>query len=76
MLEITDLRVAYGAIEVLKGVSLSVKEGSIACLIGGNGAGKTTLLRAISGLLPIREGRIQFEGRDIAGQPAEAVVRL
>jgi len=76
MLEITDLRVAYGAIEALKGVTLSVKEGSIACLIGGNGAGKTTLLRAISGLLPIREGRIQFEGRDIAGQPAEAVVRL
>ena len=76
MLEITDLRVAYGAIEALKGVTLSVKEGSIACLIGGNGAGKTTLLRAISGLLPIREGRIQFEGRDIAGQPAEAVVHL
>ncbi len=76
MLEITDLHVAYGAIEALKGVSLSVKEGSIACLIGGNGAGKTTLLRAVSGLLPVREGRIQFEGRDIAGQPAEAVVRL
>ncbi len=76
MLEIADLRVAYGAIEALKGVTLSVKEGSIACLIGGNGAGKTTLLRAISGLLPIREGRIQFAGRDIAGQPAEEVVRL
>ena len=76
MLEVADLRVAYGGIEALKGVTLSVKQGSITCLIGANGAGKTTLLRAISGLLPIRGGRIQFAGQDIAGRPAEAVVRL
>jgi branched-chain amino acid transport system ATP-binding protein len=76
MLEITDLRVAYGAIEALKGVTLRVKEGTVVCLIGANGAGKTTLLRAISGLLPVRGGHIQFEGNDIAGRPAEAIVRL
>jgi branched-chain amino acid transport system ATP-binding protein len=76
MLEVAGLRVAYGGIEALKGVTLGVKLGTITCLIGANGAGKTTLLRAISGLLPIREGRIQFAGQDITGRPAEAVVRL
>jgi branched-chain amino acid transport system ATP-binding protein len=76
MLEVVDLRVAYGGIEALKGVTLSVKEGSITCLIGANGAGKTTLLRAISGLLPVRGGRIQYAGQDITGRPAEDVVRL
>jgi branched-chain amino acid transport system ATP-binding protein len=76
MLEVSGLRVAYGGIEALKGVTLGVKLGSITCLIGANGAGKTTLLRAISGLLPIREGRIQFAGQDITGHPAETVVRL
>jgi branched-chain amino acid transport system ATP-binding protein len=76
MLEISDLRVGYGAIEALKGVTLSVKEGSVVCLIGANGAGKTTLLRAVSGLLPVHAGRILFAGRDIAGYPAEAIVRL
>ncbi|HET7874901.1 MAG TPA: ABC transporter ATP-binding protein [Methylomirabilota bacterium] len=76
MLEIEDLSVAYGAIQALRGVSLDVTAGSIVTLIGANGAGKTTLLRAISGLLRPRSGRIAFEGRDIAGRPAEEVVRF
>jgi branched-chain amino acid transport system ATP-binding protein len=76
MLEIETLSVAYGAIQALRGVSLSVGEGSIVTLIGANGAGKTTLLRAISGLLRPGSGRIAFDGRDIAGRAAEDVVRL
>jgi branched-chain amino acid transport system ATP-binding protein len=76
MLEIEALCVAYGAIQALRGVSLSVDEGSIVTLIGANGAGKTTLLRAISGLLRPESGRIAFEGRDIGGRAAEDVVRL
>lgn len=76
MLEIEDLSVAYGRIEALRGVSLRVEEGGLACLIGANGAGKTTLLRAISGLLPLRRGRVTFQGREISGRPPEAIVRL
>jgi branched-chain amino acid transport system ATP-binding protein len=76
MLEIETLSVAYGAIQALRGVSLSVGEGSIVTLIGANGAGKTTLLRAISGLLRPRSGRIAFLGHDISGEAAEEVVRL
>jgi len=76
MLEATDLAVAYGAIQALKGVSLKIREGSVVCLIGANGAGKTTLLRAISGLLPVQRGSIRLDGRDVTGLPAEAVVRL
>ncbi len=76
MLEIETLSVAYGAIQALRGVSLSVGEGSIVTLIGANGAGKTTLLRTISGLLRPGSGRIAFDGRDITGRAAEDVVRL
>lgn len=76
MLEVTDLAVAYGAIQALKGVSLKIRDGSVVCLIGANGAGKTTLLRAISGLLPAARGRIRLDDRDITNLPAEAVVRL
>jgi branched-chain amino acid transport system ATP-binding protein len=76
MLEIETLSVAYGAIQALRGVSLSVGDGSIVTLIGANGAGKTTLLRAISGLLRPGSGRIAFDGREIAGKAAEDVVRL
>src|SRR3989304_2489402 len=69
MLEIETLSVAYGAIQALRGVSLSVGEGSIVTLIGANGAGKTTLLRTISGLLRPGSGRVAFDGRDITGRP-------
>jgi branched-chain amino acid transport system ATP-binding protein len=75
VLEVERLSVAYGAIQALRGVSLRVPEGSVVALIGANGAGKTTLLRAISGLLPAGGGRIAFQGRELAGRPAEEVVR-
>lgn len=76
MLEITDLVTAYGKIEALKGVSLSVADGSVTCLLGPNGAGKTTLMMTIAGLLRPQSGRIRLFDRDLAGQPPhEAVAR-
>jgi len=74
MLEITDLRVSYGAIVALGGVSLRVAPGSIVTLIGGNGAGKTTTLRTVSGLLRPKSGRITFLGEDISRLPAHSIV--
>ena len=65
MLEVEDLRVAYGKIEAVKGISFSVDEGQVVCLIGTNGAGKTTTLRTISGLLRPSKGRISFQGKRI-----------
>lgn len=76
MLEISGLTSAYGRIEVLHAISLSVPKGEIVSLIGGNGAGKTTLLRAISGVQPIRSGTIRFDGQEITTLSAEARVRL
>jgi len=72
-LEIDGLEVAYGRIAALRGISLVVAEGQVVCLIGANGAGKTTTMRAISGLLRPRAGRIQFGGRNIAGQAAHRI---
>ena len=65
LLEIKDLRVSYGKIEAIKGISLNVKQGEIVTLVGANGAGKTTLLKTISGLLKPSAGVISFEGKDI-----------
>jgi branched-chain amino acid transport system ATP-binding protein len=76
MLSIDKLTCAYGRIEVLHGISLAVRAGEIATLIGANGAGKTTLLRAISGVQPITGGDIRLEGRSIAGLPSHARVAL
>jgi branched-chain amino acid transport system ATP-binding protein len=76
MLEVTDLRVAYGQIEAVKGVSFRVPEGSIVTLVGANGAGKTTTLAAISGLLRPRAGRITFAGRDLTRLGPHAIARL
>ena len=66
LLEVEDLHVFYGKIEALKGVSFTVGEGEIVTLIGANGAGKTTTMRTISGVRPVSQGRITFEGRDIS----------
>ena len=70
LLELTDLRVAYGRIEVLRGVSLSLRVGERLALIGANGAGKTTLLKAVAGLLPVLDGRVQLQGADVTTQAA------
>jgi branched-chain amino acid transport system ATP-binding protein len=64
-LEIKDLRVAYGKIEALKGISITVNQGEIVSLIGANGAGKTTLLKTISGILNPTSGSIEYDGKSI-----------
>src|SRR5215218_10021975 len=76
MLELSDVRTAYGSIEALKGVSLTVDEGEVVTLIGSNGAGKSTTLRSISGLTPPRTGSIRFRGEEISSTPAQEIVRL
>jgi branched-chain amino acid transport system ATP-binding protein len=65
LLEIKDMKVAYGRIEALHGISLSVEDGELVTLIGANGAGKTTTMRAISGIRPLSRGSIIFDGQDI-----------
>ena len=76
MLEVEELRCAYGRIEAVKGVSLSVRAGEIVALVGSNGAGKTTLLRAISGVQPVTAGRIAFAGARIETAPPHRRVVL
>jgi branched-chain amino acid transport system ATP-binding protein len=76
MLEIKNLHVCYGVISALQDVSLSVKAGSIVTLIGANGAGKSTTLRAVSGLVKTRSGEVHFNGKNISGLPAHAIVKL
>jgi branched-chain amino acid transport system ATP-binding protein len=75
-LEIKDLRVHYGKIEAIKGVSVVVNQGEIVTLIGANGAGKTTILKTISGLRPVSSGSITLDGEDINKIPAHKRVNL
>lgn len=75
MLNIEKINVYYGAIHAIKDISINVTEGEIVTLIGANGAGKSTTLRTISGLLKPKTGKIDFEGKDIAGMPAQAIVK-
>jgi branched-chain amino acid transport system ATP-binding protein len=74
VLKVDAIRVAYGGIEALRGVSFEVEEGEIVTLLGANGAGKTTTLRAISGLLRPREGTISLDGDRIDTVPAHTMV--
>jgi branched-chain amino acid transport system ATP-binding protein len=74
MLKVENLRVSYGHIEVLKGISFHVEMGEIVALIGSNGAGKTTTLSTISGLLRPTAGRISWKGEDIQSSAVEAIV--
>jgi branched-chain amino acid transport system ATP-binding protein len=76
LLEVEDLRVAYGKIEAVKGISFKVDAGQVVTLIGTNGAGKTTTLRTLSGLLKPSGGTIRFNGRNIRKVPAHKVVSL
>ncbi len=75
MLELDSIHVGYGEARVLHGVSLTVSEGELVCLLGRNGAGKTTTLKAISGLLPVRSGSVRFRGKMISGQRPHEVSR-
>ena len=76
VLEVERLKAGYGPAEVLFGVSLALRRGEVAALMGRNGAGKSTTLKAIMGLLPPRGGRVRFLGRDIAGLPPFRIARL
>ncbi|MCI0548705.1 MAG: ABC transporter ATP-binding protein [Candidatus Rokubacteria bacterium] len=75
MLQVADLRSGYGRLEVLRGVSLEVRQHEIVALIGANGAGKTTLLRALAGILPARDGTIALDGTRIERLPPDGRVR-
>lgn len=70
LLEVCDLQVFYGPLQVLFGVDLSVPKGTSVALLGTNGAGKSTVLRAVAGLIPIRQGQILLDGDDISALPA------
>ena len=76
MLDLDQVNVFYGDSHILHGVSLSVREGEIVCLLGRNGAGKTTTILTIMGYLKPRPGRIVYDGRDIAALPPYAIARL
>jgi len=75
LLEVRDLRVSYGAIEALKGISLTLAAGEIVTLIGANGAGKSTTLRTIMGLVPAASGEIRFRGESTRSVPTFKLVR-
>jgi branched-chain amino acid transport system ATP-binding protein len=75
LLEVSGLKVAYGGIQAVKGISFDVRRGELVSLIGANGAGKTTTLKAITGTQPVRDGDIKFLGRSIRGQGAWDLVR-
>ena len=76
MLQVTDLKVNYGVIQAIKGVSFEVNEGEVIALIGANGAGKTTILHTVTGLIAPKSGKIEFEGKDITRMPAHKIVTL
>jgi branched-chain amino acid transport system ATP-binding protein len=75
MLKVSGLKVAYGGIQAVKGVSFEVHQGELVSLIGANGAGKTTTLKAITGIQPVADGSIEFLGRNIRGQGAWDLVK-
>ena len=74
MLRLDAVEAGYGDVTAVRSVSLEVRAGEIVALIGSNGAGKTTTLRAVSGLLPLRQGRVELDGRRISGLGSAAVV--
>ena len=76
LLQVTDLKVNYGVIQAIKGVSFEVNEGEVIALIGANGAGKTTILHTVTGLIAPKSGKIEFEGKDITKMPAHKIVTL
>ncbi len=76
MLELDNINAYYGDSHILHGVSLSVQEGEIVCLLGRNGAGKTTTILTVMGYLQPRPGRIRYRKRDIGGLPPYAIARL
>ncbi len=76
MLQVVDLYAGYGEMTILKGVSISAEEGRITAIIGSNGAGKTTLMNTITGIVPVKKGKILYGGKDISGIPPHKRVNL
>ena len=74
-LEVVDLETGYGDVQVLWGLSLDVRPGELACMVGANGAGKTTLMRCVSGLLPIEGGSLRIDGQPLTQADPALVVR-
>src|SRR5713226_1340795 len=70
LLEVANLELAYGTVQIVWGVSLRGSRGQVVSIIGPNGAGKTTTLKALAGLVPVRKGRIIFDGQDVTSEPA------
>jgi branched-chain amino acid transport system ATP-binding protein len=76
LLEVDDIHAGYGKLEILRGVSLRVESGQVVSIIGPNGAGKSTVFKTLFGLLPVRQGRVRFDGEDITNrQPADLLRR-
>lgn len=75
LLQVKNLKVAYGGIQAVKGVDFEVREGELVSLIGSNGAGKTTTMKAITGTLPINDGDIEYLGESIKGKGAWDLVK-
>ena len=76
LLVVEDLHVAYGKAEVVHGVSLAIRDGEFAVMLGRNGAGKSTIMHAISGLIPKVQGRVRFDGQDISASGPAEIVKL
>lgn len=75
LLQVRDLKVAYGGIQALKGIDLDVAPGELVALIGSNGAGKTTTLKTLAGLLPVTAGQIHYCGMSLQHRPAHRLIR-
>jgi branched-chain amino acid transport system ATP-binding protein len=76
LLELRNVQSSYGNVQALKGISIHVEQGEIVTLLGANGAGKSTTLRSISGLVPVTDGEILFQGKSILQAKPEEIVRL
>lgn len=76
LLEVKDLKVNYGLIQAIKGISFDINEGELVALIGANGAGKTTILHTITGLIQPKSGSIIYDGKDLTKVPGHKIVSM
>jgi branched-chain amino acid transport system ATP-binding protein len=75
MLHVSDIHAGYGRVEVLKGITLEVREKEVVCLLGANGAGKSTLLKVISGIISASKGKVDYSGVDLTHKAPESIVK-
>lgn len=76
LLRLKDVETYYGKVHALKGISLDINEGEIVCILGANGAGKSTILKAISGLVPVSKGSIEYQGKPLNGRSTADITGL